>query len=90
MDRAKVELPLFAAGLRCNLETADGVGASCVQHSIEDSHADCRFALLSREAARPQTRTNNGFVLPHRGFNLSALAIVGFFLLAQPSMCSNR
>jgi hypothetical protein len=53
MDRAKVELFLFPAELRSNVETADRVRAAHVEHSIEDGHADSRFSLPTREAARP-------------------------------------
>ena len=40
-------------------------------------------------ASRSQARTDDGLVSAHRGFNQSALAVVGFILPAQPSMCGN-
>jgi plasmid stability protein len=52
MDRVSAEFPHDPDGLRSNVVTADRVRAARVEHSIEDSHADSRFNLLTREAAR--------------------------------------
>src|ERR1019366_4146443 len=64
--------------------------AACVEHAVEDGHADGRFGLLAREASRSQARTDDGLVSAHRGFNQSALAVVGLLLPAQPSSSCNR
>src|ERR1035437_7538122 len=90
MDRAKVEHSLLPAGLRSDVKTADGDLAARVQHSVEDGHSDNRFGLLAREASRSQARTDDGLVSAHRGFNQSALSVVGLFLPAQPSSICNR
>src|ERR1039457_6654238 len=92
MDRAKVELSHFPSDLRSDVRTADGVRPSCIQHAVEDGHADSRFSLLTREreAARSQARSDDGLVSAHGGFNQSALAVVGLLLPAQSSMCGNR
>jgi hypothetical protein len=60
---------LFPASLRCDVKTADRVGAACIQHSIEDGHSDSRFSLLARAAPRSQAGTDDGLVSAHRGFN---------------------
>ena len=52
MDRVSAEFPHGPVELRSDLETADRVRAACVEYSIEDGHADSRFSLLTREAAR--------------------------------------
>ena len=90
MDRAKVEPFLFPLNLRGDFQPADGVRASHVEHTVEDGHADSRFGLLARKASRSQARTEDGFVSAYRGFNQSALAVVGFLLPAQPSSSCNR
>jgi hypothetical protein len=52
MDRVSAEFSHAPDGLRRNVETADRVRATRVEHSIEDGHADSRFGPLTREAAR--------------------------------------
>ena len=89
MDRVSAEFSHDPDGLRSNVEPADRVGAACVEHSIEDGNADSRFDLLAREASCSQARTDDGFVSARRGFNQSALAVVGLLLPAHPSLCSN-
>src|ERR1035437_4683941 len=84
MDRATIELCLSRAILRSDVKTADRVRASRVQHAVENSHADSRFGLLAGEASRSQARTDDGFVSTHRGFNQSALSVVGLVLPTQP------
>jgi hypothetical protein len=81
---------LFPASLRGDIKTANRVWAARVEHSIEDGHADSRLGLLAREASRSQARTDDGLVSAHRGFNQSALSVVGLFLPAQPSSSCNR
>jgi hypothetical protein len=53
MDRVSAEFSHDPDRLGSNFETADGVGAARVEHSIEDGHADSRFSLLTRGAAGP-------------------------------------
>ena len=76
---------VFLASLRGDVKTADRVRAARVKHSSEDGHADSRLGLLAREASRSQARTDDGLVSAHRGFNQSALSVVGLLLPAQPS-----
>jgi len=76
MDRVSAEFPQTAGDLRCDVETADGIWASRVQHAVEDGHTDSRFGLLTVEASRSQARTDDGLVSAHRGFNQEP-AIVG-------------
>lgn len=52
IDRVSAEFPHGPVELRSDPETADSVRAACVEPSIEDGHADSRFSLLTREAAR--------------------------------------
>src|ERR1019366_220934 len=87
--RPRPPAPALPSVLSSDVKTSDGVRAACIQHSIEDGHSDSRFSLLAREAPRSQAWTDDGLVSAHRGFNQSALAVVGFFLPAQPSMCGN-
>jgi hypothetical protein len=49
MDRTRAEVPLSQPVLRGDFQTADGVGAACMEHSIEDGYADGRFGLLAIE-----------------------------------------
>jgi len=67
MDKARGEFRLFPARLRSNFESADGVRASRVQHTVEDGYADGRLCLLARKASRSQTRTKDGLVSAHQG-----------------------
>jgi hypothetical protein len=52
MDRVSAEFSPAPDGLRGDVETADRVLATRVEHSIEDGYADSRFRLLTRGAAR--------------------------------------
>ena len=49
MDRFSAEFSSDPDGLRGNVETANGVRPSRVQHAVEDGHADRRFSLLILE-----------------------------------------
>ena len=84
MDRAKGEFSLFPVDLRSDVLMANGVRTSRIQHAVEDGHADRRFSLLTRDAARSKARTDYGLVSAHRGFNQSASAVADLLLPAQP------
>lgn len=90
IDITKVKAPLFQSGLSSDFKTADGDRAARVEHSIENGHADSRFDLLARGASCSQARTDDGLVSAYRGFNQSALSVVGILLPAQPSSSCNR
>src|ERR1019366_9916449 len=90
MDQVSTEFPHGPDALRSNVETAFGIWAACVEHSIENSCADSGFGLLTGEASRSETGTDNCLVSAHRGFNQSALAVVGILLPAHPSPCSDH
>jgi hypothetical protein len=47
MDRVLAEFPRDPDELRTNVEAADGVRATCVEHSIEDDYSDSRFRSLT-------------------------------------------
>jgi hypothetical protein len=49
MDRTRAELSLSRPVSRSDSQAADGFGAACMEHSIEDGYADGRFGLLAIE-----------------------------------------
>lgn len=85
MDRISAEFSYDPDGLRGNVETANGVRPSRVEHAVEDGHANSRFGLLAIETSRSQSRANDGLVTAHRGFNQSALPAVSLFSSTQSS-----
>jgi hypothetical protein len=89
MDRTRAEVSLSQPVLCGDFQTANGVGAACMEHSMEDGYADARFNLLAREASCSQARTDDGLVTAHRGFNQSPLSVVSLFLPTQSSLVCN-
>jgi hypothetical protein len=85
MDRTRAELSLSRPVSRSDSQAADGFGAACMEHSIEDRYPDSRFGLLAAEASCSQTRTDDGLVSAHRDFNESSLSIVNPIRATTPT-----
>lgn len=52
MDRVLADSSRDPDGLRTNVEAADGVWATYVEHSIEDDYSNSRFRLVARVVRR--------------------------------------
>jgi hypothetical protein len=52
MDQVLAEFSRDPDGLRTNVEEADGVRATCVEHSIENDYSDSCFSMLASVVRR--------------------------------------